>query len=243
MDGAKKAVHGTICPLGTALGGPPRTPPPRVYILSDVRLYREGIAACLSRRPSLFVVGASDTSPTKLAHLVEHSPEVIVLDLVTPGSLNIARSLAQHFPAVRIVAFAVSEFDDQILACAEAGIAGYVTADGSEDDLVAAIEYALRGEVHCSPRVAGVLFRRIRALSVGQHPTPIPRPLTLREQQILVLVERGMPNKEIARILQIGNATVKNHIHNILDKLEVHRRGEAVARFRGAALSLSKMNR
>jgi DNA-binding NarL/FixJ family response regulator len=234
MDRSASAVHGSLPLLGAAWDGAAQPAPPRIFVLSDVRLYREGIASSLSRRPTLSVVGASDTSLATLTHLVEHTLDVIVLDLATPGSIDIAKLLVQHLPAVYIVAFAVSEFDDQILACAEAGIAGYVTADGTEDDLVAAIEYALRGEVRCSPRVAGVLFRRIRALSVRQSPAPLPRPLTLREEQILGLVGRGMPNKEIARALRIGNATVKNHIHNILDKLEVHRRGEAVARYREA---------
>jgi two-component system, NarL family, nitrate/nitrite response regulator NarL len=235
MDRSEMAVHESKYPPDAALDGRQC----RVFILCDVRLYREGIVACLSRRPNLFVVGSSDTSPTTLARLAHHSPDVIVLDLVTPASVNIARSLAEHLPSVRIVAFAVSEREDQVLACAEAGIAGYVTADASEDDLVAAIEYALRGEIRCSPRMAGVLFRRIRALSGRPPPVPLHRPLTLREQQILVLVERGKSNKEIAQTLRIGNATVKNHIHNILEKLEVHRRGEAVARFRGAAISPS----
>lgn len=243
MDRTGTEAHASLRVQGAALDGliyaavdTSQTTPPRVYILGNVRLFREGIASSLSRRPDLSVVGASDMSPTTLARLVEHNPDVIVLDLVTSGSMNIAKLLVRHLPLVKIVAFAVSEVDEQVLACAEAGIAGYVTADGSEDDLVAAIQHALRGEVRCSPRAAGVLFRRVRALSLRQPAVPIPRSLTLREQQILVLVERGMPNKEIARHLRIGNATVKNHVHNILDKLEVHRRGEAVARFRGATM-------
>jgi len=169
-----------------------------------------------------------------MLRIIELEPEAVILDITALDSFSFAKSLGTHLPAVKIVAFAVREFDDQVLACAEAGIVGYVGPDGSEDDLVTAIEHALRGELYCSPRMAALLFRQVGALSAQLPPEPGPVTLTQREQQILVFIDQGLSNKEIARVLRIGATTVKNHVHNILEKLHVHRRGEAAAQHRAS---------
>jgi two-component system nitrate/nitrite response regulator NarL len=164
-------------------------------------------------------------------------PDVIIIDIGAPDSFAVAKSLGISLPTVKIVAFAVNEVDYLVLACAEAGIAGYVGPDGSETDLVAAVEYALRGELYCSPRIAALLFRRVAALSAQPRKPSEQASLTQREQQILGLVGEGMSNKEIGRALRIGDSTVKNHVHSILEKLEVHRRGEAAAQLRARQLA------
>ena len=132
-----------------------------------------------------------------------------------------------------MVALGVADADDHVLGCAEAGVAGYVPRDASLDDLVAVIESAFRGEAICSPRIAGSLLRRIATLAAGQNGTMPLAHLTGREREIVRLIDRGLSNKEIARDLGIEVATVKNHVHNILEKLQVRRRGEAAARMRG----------
>jgi two-component system nitrate/nitrite response regulator NarL len=103
---------------------------------------------------------------------------------------------------------------------------GYVGQDGSAEDLVAAVLRALRGEVLCSPQIAAFLFNRIATLSSGRSTAPADAPLTPREREIAALVACNLPNKEIARRLCLGPATIKNHVHNILQKLDIHRRGE-----------------
>jgi DNA-binding NarL/FixJ family response regulator len=211
---------------------PGRRARPGVFILSDVRIYREGLALSLSRYPSINVLEATDTSAAALARVIARAPEAIVLDIGTPGGFEVAKALNVQLPASKIVACALREVDQEVLACAEAGIAGFVAADGSGEDLVAAIEHALRGELHCSPRMAGLLFRRVGALATQRPVAVRPDSLTRREHQVLGLLEQGMSNKEIARALHIGSATVKNHVHSILEKLHVHRRGEAAARLR-----------
>src|SRR5262249_5722679 len=125
-----------------------------------------------------------------------------------------------------VVAFAVSGMEEDVLACAEAGISGYVTKDGSAEDLVAAVLRALRGEVMCSPRVAALLFRRVATLSGGCPVSRADACLTRREREIAALVACNLPNKEIARRLCVGPATIKNHVHNILQKLSIHRRSD-----------------
>jgi DNA-binding NarL/FixJ family response regulator len=98
--------------------------------------------------------------------------------------------------------------------------------------VVAAVHRAVRGELLCSPRTAALLFNRMAVLSPNRGIAAGDNMLTRREHEIITLVERGLSNKEIARLLRIGNATVKNHVHSILTKLQVRRRGEAAAQIR-----------
>jgi two-component system nitrate/nitrite response regulator NarL len=214
-----------------------RTRKPRVLILSHVRLYREAMLMSLSRLENFELLGAEDLSRATVARVIGLQPDSIILDISAPESFAVAESLGISLPSAKIVAFAVSEIDRLVLACAEVGIAGYVSPDGSEQDLVTAIEYALRGELHCSPRVAGFLLQGVATLSGRLPRSGDQLALTLREREILCLLAEGMSNKEIARSLGIGGSTVKNHVHKILQKLEVHRRGEAAVRLRDMHLA------
>jgi two-component system, NarL family, nitrate/nitrite response regulator NarL len=206
---------------------------PQVFILSDVKLYREGLALSLAQRPEVEVVAACAPSAEALLQIVECGATVVLLDFVTPGALDIPKELNRLLPGIKVIAFAVSEVDNELIACAEAGIFGFVTRDGSVDDLVASILSTVRGEVLCSARLAGLLFQRVAALSGANHEAQ-QVVLTRREREIAELLGQGLSNKEIARSLRIAAATVKNHVHNILEKLNVTRRGEAAARLRGA---------
>lgn len=222
-----------LCAAGTR----PTRSRPRIFLLSDVRLYREGLLWSLSRQDAFDVVGADDCSTRTLTYLVELNPEIVILDVGAAEAFATANTLSSRLPITKIIAFAVSEVDDVVLACAEAGIAGYVAPNGSASDLISAVEFALRDELYCSPRIAHLLSRRIGALSarLTGSGSPEPQTLTQRERQILCLVGEGKSNKEIGRALRISNATVKNHVHNILEKLQVQRRGEAAAWLRAAA--------
>jgi two-component system nitrate/nitrite response regulator NarL len=197
----------------------------RVYIASDVRLYREGLLASLSRQCLLEVVGAGSLAVT-LRQLVEMRPDVLLLDLMAKGSLLLPRQAQLVIPALRVVAFAVAEVESDVLACAEAGICGYIAQDASGVDLAAAVARAMRGELACSPRISGLLYRRVGELSTARPRSLSDAPLTRREREVAGLVSEGLSNKEIARRLRLGNPTVKNHVHNILQKLDVHRRGQ-----------------
>jgi two-component system, NarL family, nitrate/nitrite response regulator NarL len=134
---------------------------------------------------------------------------------------------------------AVDEVDRDVLAWAEAGIAGYVTRDGSVDDLIRAVRCAARHEIHCAPEIAAALLERVHVLAArGAHDTPIGS-LTTREHEIAELLEAGLSNKQIAAELQIELATVKNHVHSILAKLQVTRRIDAAAHMRRARRALA----
>jgi len=119
-----------------------------------------------------------------------------------------------------------------VLAMAEAGASGYVALDGSIEDLAAVVDSVSRGETLCSPVIAATLFHRVATLTRERQPEPIEETLTAREVDVLRLIEEGRSNKEIASALYIEIPTVKNHVHRILEKLNVHRRAEAAARAR-----------
>ena len=208
----------------------------RVMIVGDVRLYREGIAASLEHRADLEVVctGRSADAPRRVA---ECDADIVVLDMATAGSLDLVRRLASSTPNVRVVAFAVEETEHDVLLCAEAGAAGYVSSDGTLDDLVNTIRSVARGELLCSPRIAASLFRALRAQTPDVGTDRLALTLTAREREIAPLLERGLSNKEIASQLHIEVATVKNHVHNLLEKLQVGSRGEAAARLRSSSSS------
>jgi len=207
----------------------------RVFILSDVRLYREGLAWSLSQRPEIEMVGAAAPSGGGLAEAVSSTPTAVLVDFAMPEVLNLSKALNRLIPGVKVIAFAASEVDDDLLVCAEAGIVGFVTPDASIDDLVDAIRKTLRGEILCSARMTGLLFQRLATLSEATQVPSKMRPLTRREYEIAELINKGMSNKEIARLLRIASATVKNHVHNILEKLQVSRRGAVGAILRGSS--------
>jgi two-component system nitrate/nitrite response regulator NarL len=210
---------------------------PRIIIVSDTRLYREALALSLARVDRVVVVGVADTVASALACIEEKNPDVALLDFAMHDALALGYAIAAAQMPVKVVAFSVADTEDEVCECAEAGIAGYVARNGSKEDLIAAVENAVRGEVLCSPRVAASLFRRLAAHVQTTKQRPPEAELTSREQDIIALIDRGLSNKEIARQLKISLATVKNHVHNILEKLQVRRRGAAAALLREAALA------
>jgi DNA-binding NarL/FixJ family response regulator len=201
----------------------------RTFILSDVRLLRESLS---SHQPDIEIIEALPPSHAVIARIAESDAVALLLDITMPGALDICRELNRRAPRIKVIAFAVNEVDYELVTCAEAGIDGYVTRDGTVDDIVVAIQSAVRGEVTCSPRVAALLFQRVATLSEATRGVQAQPVLTRREREIAGLIAEGLSNKEIARSLRISCATVKNHVHSVLEKLQIRRRGEAAARLR-----------
>ena len=201
--------------------------PTRVAVVADVRLYRDGIAQALAERTEFVVVGTSDSLDEACDLLTAATPHVVLVDMAMVEGLTVLRVLAK-VQNVHVVAFAIDEVDDDVVACAEAGVVGYVPRDASLTDLVAVLQSARQGELICSPSVASTLLRTVgrRYRRAGRV---VSVPVTLREQQVWRLLERGLSNKEIATELSIGAATAKNHVHNLFAKLRVSTRGEAAA--------------
>jgi two-component system, NarL family, nitrate/nitrite response regulator NarL len=203
----------------------------RVYIVADVRLYRDGLARILDRTPGIAVVGSAANVESAAGELNTLSPEIVLLDMVTPGSVAAASAILTRPQPPKIVALAVPNAEDELVACAEAGISGFVTRDDAIETMVEAIERVARGELLTTPRIAAALLERVRALSAASLPGEAPR-LTPREREIVDLIDAGLSNKEIAQRLRIELPTVKNHVHNILEKLQVARRADVATRLR-----------
>jgi len=201
----------------------------RVLVASHIRLYREGLERVLAESPDFTLVGSACSAPEVVAQTHRLAPDIALLDMAMTGAFSVAKELARLGSATKIVALGMPEDETQVLSCAQVGIAGYVTRDGSVEDVVLAMKAAARGEVHCSPKIAGSLFRRVAALSTARPMRSSTGTLTARESQILKLVQEGMSNKMISRTLGIELPTVKNHVHSILVKLGIHRRAEAIS--------------
>ena len=201
-------------------------------MITDVRFYQEGLARALAQR--FRVVGTAACPAEAITELQGASPEIALLDVAPEGSVSWLRAIHRAAPKTRLVALAVPDADDDILACAEAGIAAYVTRDASLSELMETLDGVARGEARCSPRVAAGLLRRLALLAGQAEARPSGR-LTAREREVLDLIDEGLSNKQIAAHLCIKLSTVKNHVHNILDKVGASRRGEAAARISGRA--------
>ena len=201
----------------------------RVLVATHIRLYCEGLERVLRESPEFALVGTACSAAEAIVQAHRLSADVALLDMAMSDAFTVAREVARGGGRAKIVALGMPDDETQVLSCAQIGIAGYVTRDGSVEDVVAAIKAAARGEVHCSPKIAGSLFRRIAALSSERSARTVPGALTAREAQILRLVQEGMSNKMISRTLGIELPTVKNHVHSILVKLGVHRRAEAIS--------------
>ncbi len=209
-----------------------------VLIASDIRLYREGLAEVLRRDGRVEVLGTAADLEETVRFQVRRAPDVILVDTGLPGATLMVRRLGESYPGSKTVALGVSERRADVLVYAEAGIAGYVCRESSVEDLVTAVERAVAGKLVCSPKIAAALLQRVATLANGDAPAAADVHLTPRERDVLRLIDRGLSNKEIASGLHIEVTTVKNHVHNILEKLGAPRRAAAAAIARRAGLLL-----
>jgi two-component system, NarL family, nitrate/nitrite response regulator NarL len=226
----------------------------RVLIVSDVRVVQEGLKSVLAQA-GVDVVSTVDMLQAT-AEIARLQPHLVLFDAARQDSVEFAKVLVASAPYSKIVAFGVKETAEEFLALAAAGTAGYVRDSAPSSDVVKVLEQVMRNELSCSPRAAASLYRRVATLSQqgadkvatgnangngggngsgGESGGAGAMPLSPRELQIGLLIDRGLTNKEIGRQLGIEAATVKNHVHNMCEKLNVHRRGEAAARIRAIA--------
>lgn len=204
----------------------------RLIIASPVHLVRDGLAAALRGRDGIIVLDAVDLGPLGIARIADANPDVVLVDAGPAGSVATARLIKTASPGAKLVAFALDETENSVLGCAAAGFSGYVPHESGVDDLHRAVVDAMEGRMYCAPQITAAMFARLAGLLREPKPQPSLPSLSQRESEILALVDQGRSNKEIARQLAISAATVKNHIHNLLQKLQVNRRGQAAARVR-----------
>lgn len=203
----------------------------RLLIIDDCTLYRENLAATFVANGLAAPSGAWDLPSLVTALQGSARPHIVLLSVGTRNNVMLLRAVLRISPAARVIVLGVSEDDEsEIVACAEAGVAGYHMRTESLDGLLELIRKVAAGESVCSPRVSAILLNRLSALAAQrQRPPAMELVLTARETQILHMLEMGMSNRDIADELCIALHTVKNHVHSLLGKLGVRTRAQAVA--------------
>src|SRR5579859_3615868 len=194
-----------------------------IFVVDDLRLLREGLASLLSEQEGLTILGTAASGSQALIKIKELRPKVVLIAIGMPGKegITVTQALRQEMPAVKVIILGMPDMANEIMVCIEAGAAGYVLKEASLDYLVETIRAVDRGESFCSPRMVASLFSRIAELAGGGTPkiAQSSMKLTVRELEIIARIAAGSSNKKIAEQLSIELQTVKNHVHNILDKL------------------------
>lgn len=198
----------------------------RILIVSDVRLYREALALCVGQNERLTIVGAVERGGA-IAEVERFQPDLVLLDAGEWHGLDLAKTLLEHRPKLSIVALAVPETAGRAIASIWRGIAGFVPTNGSINDVISVLERLTACGRHEAIALAAPVLVQGDGFQDGIAPRPTLADLTRREGEILEQIELGLSNKEIARKLRIEVGTVKNHVHNILEKLNVRCRNQA----------------
>ncbi len=203
-----------------------------IVIADDNCLLLEGLVSMIDELDGFMVVGTAPSGEEALELIKNLRPDVALLDIGMPDKdgLEVTQILHQDAPEVKVIILGLVDLTDEIMACISAGATGYVLKESSFDHLIDTINAVYRNETFCSPRMAASLFSRIAELTieVNEQIPPSSVKISPRELDVIRLIAEGLPNKEIGQQLSIETQTVKNHIHNILDKLQLHNRFEAV---------------
>jgi DNA-binding NarL/FixJ family response regulator len=190
----------------------------KVLVVTEIRLYRDGVAESLRRLPFVESAISASAGPDAVMSARQGECDVVLLDMALASGTPTIRALLAARPNLKIVALGVDDDSPEVVTCAEAGISGYVSRDGTLADVEHALRGTVRGEAACSGKVAASLLRHIAMQARARGRVDRPTSLTPREREILQLLENGMTNKEIARALDLQMGTVKNHVHNVLAK-------------------------
>jgi len=202
---------------------------PRVILVDDHDLFRTGLRNLLSDE-GVDVVGEAQTGAEALGLVRELAPDVVVMDLNMPGmgGVEATRQINVFAPLTRVLVLTISEQDEDVLDAILAGASGYLLKDSSIQDLLQGIRSAAVGEALISPHIAAKVLQRVRATSTSPEiADTIRSELSDREVQVLKLIANGTDNAQIAAELHISPKTVKNHISNILMKLQIDNRIQA----------------
>lgn len=201
--------------------------PIRVFVTDDHAIVRKGITALLSAKAEFEVVGEAENGRMAVEEAERLHPDVILMDLEMPemDGIEAIRAITQKHADARILVLTSFAGDDKAFPAIKAGALGYLLKDSSPQELVQAIQQVYRGEPSIHPTIARKLLRELSAPPSQQPPSPDP--LTEREVEILRCVARGLSNAEIAHELVISEATVRNHVSNILGKLHLASRIQA----------------
>jgi DNA-binding NarL/FixJ family response regulator len=204
--------------------------PVRVIVVDDQELFRRGLVMLLGVEPDIEVVGEAGDGVTATDLAVGTMPDVVLLDVRMPkrSGLQACMRIKEEVPSARIIMLTVSDEEHDLYEAVKNGASGYLLKDSSIEEVAQAIRVVAEGQSLISPSMAIKLIDEFKEMSrTDREQVPTPR-LTERELEVLRLVARGLNNREAAKELFISENTVKNHVRNILEKLQLHSRMEAV---------------
>jgi len=212
-----------------------------ILLVDDQALFREGLRLILAQQEDFEVVGEAGDGNAGIEASRKLAPDVILMDLRMPklGGVEATRRIRSELPAIRVIVLTTFEEDEEVFAALRAGACGYLLKDSPSDRLCEAIRFAARGESWLHPSVAAKLvaeFGRISARPADPEPVALPEALSTREREVLRCLAHGMSNKEIGRALAISEGTVKNHMSQVLGKLQVLDRTQAALRAKDLGL-------
>ncbi|MEO7442646.1 MAG: response regulator transcription factor [Acidimicrobiales bacterium] len=204
----------------------------RVLVADDQALFRKGLGVVLGGETGVEVIGEAENGQQAVEKARELAPDVVLMDVRMPllNGIEAARQIRADVPCTKILMLTVSDDEDDLFEAIKAGANGYLLKEISVEEVAESVKAVARGESRITPSMASKLLVEFNALAKRAHDRPqLPGPvLTAREMEVLRLVAKGMSNREIADQLFISDNTVKNHVRNILEKLHLHNRMEAV---------------
>ncbi len=212
----------------------------RILIADDHPLFREGVVHVLSQQPDFEVIAQADSGERAVRLACDLLPDIVLMDISMPGEggIQATREITEQCPVVQVVMLTVSEENDDLFVALKAGARGYIVKGISAQQLVAAVRTIAAGEVFISPGLASsVLFEMTR-----EESNPI-NSLTPREREILQLVSEGLTNRQIGERLFLAEKTVKHHMTNVLQKLQVRSRVQAALLAQQKGLSENRSNK
>jgi NarL family two-component system response regulator LiaR len=195
--------------------------PIRVVLVDDHRVVARSLQSYLESFPDIQVVGIASSGEELLAHLDQWKPAIVIQDLLLPGGIDgveTTRRVLERDPSVKVIALTASMDEDRMMAVLRAGATGYIRKDAEPETLLAAVRAVAQGKTYIDPSVSRQML---------QAPNT-PDDLTPREVEVLRHLALGRANKEIAQALSIGEETVKSHVGNVLGKLQVENRSQAI---------------
>lgn len=209
----------------------------RVLIADDHTLFRDGLRALLASVEDVDVVGEASSGKQALAQAAELQPDVILMDIQMPdlNGIEATRQILRTSPHIGIIVLTMFQDDDSVFAVMRAGARGYVLKGADQDVLLRAVRAVAKGESLFGPEIAARLMRFFANLK-PEAPAELFPELTLRERDILSLIADGQTNADIAEKLVISLKTVRNHVSNILSKMQVADRAQAALRAREGGL-------
>lgn len=202
----------------------------RVVVVDDQELFRRGLTMLLGVEPDIEVVGEAGDGVTAVDLVVETMPDIVLLDVRMPkrSGLEACMRIKEQAPSARIIMLTVSDEEGDLYEAVKNGASGYLLKDSSIEEVAQAIRVVAEGQSLISPSMAAKLIDEFKEISrTDREVGTVPR-LTDRELEVLRLVATGLNNREVAKQLFISENTVKNHVRNILEKLQLHSRMEAV---------------